>query len=60
MIKPVLPRHMREALEFGAQCDQRLDDIFLIPSADAANQRFLARIGDTLQRRYENENAFRL
>ncbi|CAB9503119.1 expressed unknown protein [Seminavis robusta] len=60
MLKPFLPKHLRNNIEFGCQFEQRLDALYLVPSMEEANQRLLARVDATLQRRYENERTFRL
>ena len=60
MLKALLPQELREKFEFGCQFEQRLDSLYLLPTLDDANQRFLGRVEETLQRRYYNETNFRL
>jgi hypothetical protein len=60
MLKPFLPKDLRENVETGCFFDQRLDTIYLVPTLEDANLRFLNRVTQTLQRRYDNERAFRL
>ena len=56
----ILPPEIRETLHVGLKFDGRLDEAFLVPNLDAANQRMLHRLGGALEKRYENEKAFSL
>lgn len=60
MLRPFLPKPLRERIEFGCKFDQRLDQVYLTPSLEEATARMLIRIEETLHRRYENERNFRL
>jgi hypothetical protein len=60
MLKPFLPKEVREKLEFGYQTEQRLDSLYLVPSLEEAKLRLVGRVEDTLRRRFANEGAFRL
>lgn len=60
MLRPFLPRDLQSKIELGCQFDQRLDEIYLTPTLEAANVRMLSRIAALLQQRYENEQAFHL
>ena len=60
MLRPFLPENLRSKLEFGCQFDKRLDELYLTPTIEAANERFLSRIKYNLQRRYDNEKNFKL
>jgi hypothetical protein len=60
MLKPFFPKGLRQKIELGLQSDQRLDSLYLSPSLEVANLRFLGRVEATLQERYENECTFRL
>ena len=69
MMRPLCPKHLQQKLEFGCQytggndsnsLPQRLDELYLVPTVEAANERFLQRVQDALSRRYANEQAFKL
>ena len=60
MLRPFMPAHARDKLEFGCQFDERLDALYLVPTLEAANDRLVGRFVESLQLRYENEASFRL
>ncbi|CAB9503120.1 expressed unknown protein [Seminavis robusta] len=60
MLKPFLPKHLQKNVEVGCQFEQRLDSLYLVPTVEEANERLLARVEETLQKRYYNERAFEL
>lgn len=60
MLRPFLPRHLKNKIEVGCQFDKRLDEVYLVPNMEEANARTLSRMEDTLRRRYENEKTFQL
>lgn len=60
MLKPLLPEQMKDSFQVGCQFDGRLDEVFLVPTMEAASQRILERLGQALGRRYQNEHAFKL
>lgn len=60
MLKPFLPKGLRSKIEFGCQFPQRLDQLYLVPTVEEANQRLLRRVEATLGKRFENERNFRL
>ncbi|CAB9500307.1 expressed unknown protein [Seminavis robusta] len=61
MVKRISPPEFHENYEFGLVSEAgRLDNIFFIPSMEAANERILMRITLALQRRYANEASFSL
>ena len=64
---------LQQKLEFGCQyyannstsndidaVSQRLDELYLVPTVEAANERFLGRVKDALARRHANEQSFKL
>lgn len=58
MLKPFIPKDVRQKLEFGCQYEKRLDELYLVPTVEAAHLRFLERIEIAIQKRYENELSF--
>lgn len=60
MVRPFLPEALKQKLEFGCQFEQRLDTIYLVPSAEEANLRLLVRVEESLRVRYYNEHRFSL
>lgn len=60
MLRSFLPAHARDKLEFGCQFERRLDELYLVPNADVANDRLMGRFMESLNRRYQNEKNFRL
>jgi hypothetical protein len=60
MLRPFLPKEVRNKIELGARLEQRLDSLYLVPTVEEANLRLLGRVEETLRRRYHNENTFRL
>ncbi|CAB9503857.1 expressed unknown protein [Seminavis robusta] len=59
--KKFLPEEMCSSLEVGCICEAgSLDRLYLQPNLEAANQRVLCRLEETLLRRYENEAKFKL
>jgi hypothetical protein len=60
MLKPLIPEPLRSNVQTGCFFEMRLDRLYLVPTLEAANQRFLDRVAETLQRRYDNERTFRL
>lgn len=60
MLNKILPGDTRNRMEFGCQFDGRLDTVYLVPTPEAAQERMLGRLADSLRRRFENEKTFRL
>jgi hypothetical protein len=60
MFKPLLPEPLRSNVETGCCCETHLDRLYLVPTVEAANQRILNRMVNTLERRYLNELTFQL
>ncbi|CAB9526523.1 expressed unknown protein [Seminavis robusta] len=60
MIRPWVPKDIYGIIQLGCRSPGRLDSFYMIPTGEAANQRYLKRILEALQRRYENERNFRL
>lgn len=69
MMRPFCPKYLQQQLEMGCQytsgndsnsAPQRLDELYLVPTVEAAEERFLSRVQDALTRRYANEQAFKL
>jgi hypothetical protein len=60
MMKRALPPDQRDHFQVGLETDVRLDEIYLVPSVEAATARVLREIGKALKRRYENESRFSL
>ncbi|CAB9523085.1 expressed unknown protein [Seminavis robusta] len=58
IVKPFLPKELRDAIEVGCLYDGRLDSLFLVPDAETAQRRNYFRIMDTLKLRYDNERQF--
>jgi hypothetical protein len=57
--KKYLPTSILERLEIGCQSEGgRLDQIFMVPDVETANQRLVFRLQDTLKRYYANEASF--
>ena len=59
MLNKVLPNEMNK-MEFGCKFEGRLDSVYLVPTPEAAFERMLGRLADSLRRRFENEKTFRL
>ncbi|CAB9501400.1 expressed unknown protein [Seminavis robusta] len=60
LVKKILPAQIGSKLETGFRCEHRLDTIYLVPTVEAANQRWLHNLDLVLQRRYELEKSFSL
>ncbi|CAB9502187.1 expressed unknown protein [Seminavis robusta] len=61
MLRPFLPDDLQGKVQLGCKSPTgRLDHIYLQPTLEAANQRFLERLTDALRRRYANESKFTL
>jgi hypothetical protein len=60
MVKSVIPEPLKSNVETGCSFEHRLDKLYLVPTLEDANQRFLNRVAHTIQRRYDNERIFRL
>lgn len=60
MLRPYLPVHARQRMEFGCLFEVPLDRLFLVPNLQIANARLMQRFTNTLAKRYENETSFRL
>jgi hypothetical protein len=60
MLKPFMPDRVRKAVTTGLPFEGRLDTYYMVPDVATANQRLLARLTETLKRRYENEKTFSL
>lgn len=58
--KRLLPVKMRDTFYMGLQFDGRLDETFLVPTLEIANQRMLTSLGEALTKRYTNEKSFTL
>ena len=60
MVRPFFPEYLKTTIEVGYTCEQRLDTLYMVPNAEAANHRLLDRIEKTLRLRYANERDFKL
>jgi hypothetical protein len=60
MLKSIIPEPLKSNVETGCIFEHRLDKVYLVPTLEDANQRFLNRVAHTIQRRYDNERIFRL
>jgi hypothetical protein len=60
MVKSMFPEPLRSNVEIGCSAGYRLDQLYLVPTLEAANQRLLRRMEETLKRRYDHEATFRL
>ncbi|CAB9501766.1 expressed unknown protein [Seminavis robusta] len=61
MVRQFLPRSIKDRIEVGCLSEAgRLDGMYLMPNKEAARKRTLSRLEDALQRRYNNEAAFKL
>ena len=61
MMRSVIPSMIHSSVELCCSlAGGRLDDVFLVPDADTARTKLLARLEDSLRRRYENERTFTL
>jgi hypothetical protein len=60
MLKSVIAEPLKSNIETGCVFEDRLDKIYLVPTLEEANQRFMHRVTQTLQRRYDQERTFRL
>lgn len=58
MLKPLIPKYVHKKLELGCQFDKRLDELYLVPTVGHAHQRFLERVTQVIEQRYENERTF--
>lgn len=58
--KRFLPKEITDRMETGCRLDGRLSDIYMVPTPAACVQRFLARIDESLTRRFHNVQTFRL
>lgn len=58
MTRPLLPAHVRSVYQVGARFDGRLDELYLTPNKEEANQRFLTRVQAALTRRYRFQATF--
>lgn len=60
MLRPLLPKNVRNKLDLGCQSERRLDTLYMVPTVEAANQRYLGRVEESLRRRHHNESTFTL
>lgn len=60
MVKRILPAKITEKMTFGQYHDVRLDKLFMVPNADAAKRRFIARMIETNRKRFHNETNYSL
>ncbi|CAB9499577.1 expressed unknown protein [Seminavis robusta] len=60
LLKGVLPTRLKSMFDTGYRSDNRLDEYYLVPSVEAANQRLLASLDFVLERRYNLEQSFSL
>lgn len=60
ILRQILPDHLKDSFEVGLQFEGNMSEAFLVPTVEIANQRMLARMEETLQRRYNNEQSFSL
>ena len=61
MMKKVLPAEAREKFRIGLTCGDgvsSLDELFLVPDAQAAAERVIAAMHEALKKRFENERSF--
>jgi hypothetical protein len=60
MLKSFITEPLKSNIETGCMFEDRLDKIYLVPTLEEANQRFLHRVTQTLQKRCYHERTFRL
>ena len=60
MVRRFTPNEIHNKIELVNQSDNRMDQICLVPTAQAATERVLSEMSLALKRRYENERNFRL
>ena len=60
MLKKLLPTRLCNSFHTGCQLDARLDELFLVPTPEAANERIMERLKAALELRYSNEQSFSL
>lgn len=60
MLRPLFPEDVKQKLDFGCQSEQRLDTLYLVPSLEEANARFLGRVEESLRRHHHNASTFTL
>lgn len=65
MAKRFIPRDVQETFEFGCKNatedgHQRLDDMYLQPTVEAAQEKMLGRLKAGMERRFNHEKTFRL
>lgn len=58
MFRSVLPTKLKDKIKTGLILDQSLDAYYLVPSVEAAAQRVIQRMEETLKKRHENLNTF--
>ena len=59
-LKRLLPQELKDQFQIGLTFEARLDSVFLVPTAEAANQRLLHKLEMGLKRRSQNEESFSL
>ena len=58
MMKKVLPTEVAEHFEVGYDFEYRLNEIYMVPTVEQANQRLLQRMEESLRTRFVNEQSF--
>ena len=61
MLRGWVPKEIYDKIQVGCQSPmgRRLDSFYMIPTVEAANERYLNRMLEALQLRYDNERTFR-
>jgi len=60
MMKPFLPRNIKERIAVGCQFGANISELYLLPNQDIAMERTLRRMEDFLRRRYHNQARYKL
>ena len=58
LLRPILPKHLRDTFQVGFQFEGHMGDAFLTPTVKDANARVYSRMADCLRLRYQNESSF--
>lgn len=60
MVRKLFPTGVASKFQFGAVSPKRLDQIYLQPSLEVANERLISALHQALELRFQNEATFRL
>lgn len=60
LLKPFMPRSITDRFELGCQFGVNIASLYLLPTLELANQKYLNRIDSFLKRRYEYEAIYKL